>query len=296
MDDQFRDLPVDQLTEPWVLLRPVDKQSVEFLEMQDSLEAKGFLNSISARPSTRQPGKFEIIDGMYRWVCCKLSGRETIPVIIKYHVTDEDVLALQIQANAIRPETTPLEFARQLQLIQKANPDITLAALSDLVKKSPTWISRTLNLLALNGPMQKAVERGEMPLENAYMLAMIPPRLRGDYFDKAKTTPASKFKPMAAAVIKSYKEAVRQGKLEAFFKEDFNAVAYLRPLKEIQAEVVQQAEGPFVISTMKCKTPVDGWRAALQWVLHLDQKSVDEQEHVARGRARKRWTENKENE
>jgi len=181
MDDKFTELHIDLLTEPWVLLRPVDTQALEYLEMRDSLEARGFLNSIAVRPSTRKPGKFEIIDGMYRWTCCKEIGRQMVPAIIKYSISDEEVLALQIQANAIRPETTPLEFARQLQLLQKARPGITLAGLSTFVKKSPAWIRQILGLLNLNPKMQAAVDRGEIPLENAYRLSMIPPRYREDF-------------------------------------------------------------------------------------------------------------------
>ncbi len=296
MDDQFTELPIDQLIKPWVLLRPVDAQSIEYLEMKDSIEARGFLNSIAVRPSPSQPGKFEVIDGMYRWVCCQVLGRLTIPAIIKYNISDDDVLALQIQANAIRPETSPLDFARQLQLLQKARPDITLAELSVLVKKNPQWISRILGLLELNLQMQLAVERGEVALENAFMLAMIPAQYRGDYFDRAKTLPTTKFRPIAAAVVKAFKEAVRQGKLDAFFTADFNPVAYLRPLKEIQAEADQSEEGPFIVSTLKCRTPIDGWNAALQWAMNLDRKSVAAQEEAARGKARQRWTHDKETE
>ena len=294
MDDQFAELLIDQLVEPWVLLRPVDTRAIDYLEMRDSIKERGLLNSIAVRPSPRKPGKFEVIDGMYRWECCKEIGRPTIPVIIKHDISDNDVMALQIQANAIRPETTPMEFARQLQLLQKVSPGITLSELSSYVKKSPAWICRILGLLDLNARMQAAVDRGEMPLENAFRLAMIPSQYRNDYFDKAKSLTVNKFKIISIAVVKAFKEAVRQGKLDAFFSEDFVPVAFLRPLKKIQAEVAELAEGPLSLAAMKCRTPLEGWNAALQWAMNLDPNSVVLQEKAARGKSHQQWTRDKE--
>ena len=288
--DELRELSITDLVEPWVLLRPVDHNSVEYLEMRDSLEANGFLNSISVRPCKRHEGKFEIIDGMYRFTCAREIDLVTIPVIIKYGVADELALSLQLQANAVRPETKPCEFAKQLRRLQKIYPDITMRGLSAMVCKSPEWVRRTLGLLNLNPVMQRMVNRGEICSQNAYMLSKIPPRLRSDYIDQAKTLPAVAFYPIAASVVKQFKEAVRQGKLDAFFTDDFEPQYYLRSLKDVTAEYQTQLEGPLLVTTENCKTPMDGWRAALKWMLHLDPASVAQQEEKARAKVRKHWT------
>jgi ParB/RepB/Spo0J family partition protein len=290
MNDQVADIPTEKLTEPWVLLRPVLTDSVEYLEMFNSLNEKGFLNSISVRPSSRQSGFFEVIDGMWRTTCARELHFPTVPCIIKHNITDQDVLTLQIQAQAIRPETKPVEYARQLQRIQKARPGVTLGQLAALVNKNPHWVSKQLGLLKLDRRSQNAVDRGEIPLANAYLLAKLPPKLRPDYVDQAKALPITKFGPIAAAVIKQFKEAVRQGKLDAFFTEDFTPQAYLRSLKDVETEARSQSEAPLVITAAGCTTPLEGWNAALQWIMHLDPKSVEEQETAARAKVRKRWS------
>ena len=104
--DEFREIPLDQIVEPWVVLRVVNRESVEYLELRDSLAHQGFLNSICVRPSLRQPGNYEVVDGLYRRAACCELRRPTMPCIVKHNLTDEDVLAIQIQANALRPETT----------------------------------------------------------------------------------------------------------------------------------------------------------------------------------------------
>ncbi len=289
MGDELRDLPVEQLVEPWILLRPVCRHSVEFLEMKDSIEAGGFLNSISVRPCKRRPGLFEIIDGMYRWTCAQQLCLETMPAIIKHGVTDDEVLALQIQANAVRPETKPCEFAQQLKRIQRANPGITLAKLAVMVSKRPTWISERLGLLNLSKDHQKMVDRGEICLRSAYMLAKIPPRFRKQYTDNAKTMPGKEFCALAAGVIKQFREAIRQGRLDTFFMDEFEPQPHLRTLRTLQEERQNHLAGPIIVAAEDCKTPLDGWNAALQWVMHLDQQSVKEQEQAARDKARKQW-------
>ena len=64
-----------------------------------------------------------------------------MPCIVKHNLTDEDVLAIQIQANALRPETTVMEYARQIKRIMDAiaarqGRDATLADVSRLIHKN----------------------------------------------------------------------------------------------------------------------------------------------------------------
>lgn len=294
MNDQIQNIPIEKLIEPYVLLRPVLTDSVDYLEMRDSLREKGFLNSISVRPSAKKSGCFEIIDGMWRTTCAKELHFETVPCIIKHNITNEDVLTLQVQAQAIRPETKPVEYARQLQRIQKARPGITLTQLASLINKHPGWVSKQLGLLTLDYRSQKAVDRGEISLANAYMLGKLPPLLRVEYASQAKLLPSKEFTPIVAGVVKQFKEAVRQGKLDAFFTEDFTPQAYLRSMKDIETEARLLVEAPLIITATNCKTPVEGWNAALQWMMHLDQKSVVRQEIAARAKVRKRWTQEQE--
>lgn len=287
--NELRELPTEQLVPPQMLLRPVKQNSIEYLELKDSIAERGILNSISVRPCLLIPGKYEIIDGMYRWTCAKEIGLQTIPAVIMHNVTDMDVLALQIQANAIRPTTSPCDFARQLKRIQKDNPQITIAQIAVMVCKSPSWVQRQLGLLLLQPDHQKMIDRGEICLKNAYMLAKIPCYLRADYLDRAKTMPAAEFSTLAANVVKQVRESVRQGKMDAFFTARFEPQPYLRSLKEVQDESKTHVAAALIITAENFKTAIDGWNAALKWIMHLDRRSVEEQEHAFRAKARKSW-------
>jgi len=285
----LQNIATELITDPWVRLRPVMKGSIDYLEMMTSVEEFGLLSPIAVRHSTRKPGHFEIIDGLYRTSCLRDLHRPEIPCIIKYNITDDQVLTLQIQANAIRRDTTPSQYAKQLKRIQKAKPGITLRELSSLVNKEPLWVRKQLGLLTLEKDTQKSVDRGEIPLGNAYMLAMLPSILRMDYIDASKTMLCKEFKALVASTIKCYKEAVKDGRLEAFHESEFKPQPYLRPLKEVQAEADDPTNAAFVLVTANCDTAMEGWHAALRWALHLDKRSVEEQENNARKWSRKKW-------
>ncbi len=104
--DECRLLPIGDIAETRQLLRLVNRESVEFLEMYDSIEEKGLTNSICVRPLpigraldrdyAAVDGRFEVVDGMYRFTVVRLLGWTEVPAIIKYGLTDDDVLALQI--------------------------------------------------------------------------------------------------------------------------------------------------------------------------------------------------------
>lgn len=285
MHDKAADIPIDQITEPRTVLRLIDKDSVEYLEMRDSIRAEGFWNSISVRPAADE-GKYEIIDGLYRYTCARELGLKSIPCIIKYNVSDDAVLAAQIQANAIRPETKPAEFARQMKWMLTRRPKMTFDELAHLVHKSPSWVRQTLGLLKLVKAAKKMVDRGEIPVRSAYMLAKIPQQLQEEYLDQARALPSREFLVLAASVIKRFTEAVKQGKMEAFWCSGFRPQAYLRSLTDIQRELERQETGALLVTAERCKTPVDGFYAALRWAMHLDRQSIEDQERAARARSR----------
>ena len=133
------------------------------------------------------------------------------------------------------------------------------------------------------------VDRGEIPVKSAYMLAKIPPRLQDDYLDRARTLSVQEFRALAASVIKQFTEAVKQGKMEAFWCSDFQPQAYLRSLTDIQQEADQQEFGALLVTVEQCKTPVDGFNVALRWAMHLDRQSVEDQERAARARSRQNF-------
>lgn len=282
---ETRDIPLSDLVEPRLILRMVDRDGVDFMELCDSIAEHGVLNAICVRPAP-QAGKWEVVDGNYRFRAARSVGLETIPCVIRHDLTDFDAMAMQIQANAIRPETKPIEFARQLKRLISHNPDMTMADVAMMVKKRPAWVREMLGLLELSPELLIAIDRGEIPITNAYMLAKIPDKFRPDFVDQAKTHSAAEFRLLAGGFIKKFAEAVRQGKLDTLFVDEFEAVPFLRPVKIISHEYRTRTLAASYLVALDCKTPVDGWYAALEWALNLDAASVAQRRQAALDRVR----------
>ena len=283
-NDETAILPLDQVIGPKFLLRVINKRSVEYTEMLESIGKNGLWNTVSVRPAgERAPGKFEIVDGNFRYECHLDLGLPTIAVLIKYNVSDEDVLAAQIQANALRQETTKTEYARQLRRIQESVPGITLAELAQLVKKNPIWVSHQLDLLKLSKNQRHLVDTNEMPAQSAYMLAKVPSHLRTNALaHQACVLPVKQFKALAAAIIKQFMEQVRDGKLAKNFNDlPFEPVPFYRGNVEVLAEIDGRNIAAEQVVIANAKTPVEGFIAGLKWSLHMDPQSIEEQRQAA---------------
>lgn len=275
MPDELRNISLSEIVEPWVILRNVDRESLDFLELRDSIADKGLLCSICVRPSLRKPGKMEVVTGLRRFMACRDLERSPVECIVKYNLTDLDVLALQIQENALQAATSPVEYARQLKRIMETVPGMTEAQLSNMVHRNADWIRDQLGLLGLRQNIQKAVERGEIPLGSAYILSRLPRLRQVMFIDLARTVSVREFTATVVPVIKEIKEAARQGKLADFYL-DVNPHPYLRAYKEVLAEYQDHAVGGLAVIRANCQSPLDAWYLALQWVLHLDEESSRE--------------------
>jgi ParB family chromosome partitioning protein len=154
MDDKIEFLPIHVLREPKVKLRDVNRESLEYLEMRDSILDKGILQSLLVRPVDGD--LYEIIEGLHRYTASKEVGLENLPCIIR-ECTDDEALVLQLAANAISPETKLAEYAQQLKRLMKRNPDMTIAEVSCLIRKAPSWVGKCLNLVDLLKEVQVMV-------------------------------------------------------------------------------------------------------------------------------------------
>jgi ParB/RepB/Spo0J family partition protein len=289
-EDKCRLIPLAEINDPWVLLRTVDTNSVEYLQIRDTIRDKRLILGIAVRPDPRHPGdrhpgKYEVVDGMYRLTAFRELGKDAIPATIHHGMTDEEVLSSQIQANALRRETTPVEYARQMRRIQKHHleshgTDITLSQMAVMVGQCVDWVMNTLALLNLSREIQQLVERDELKLSNAYMLAKMSPRLQRRFIEHAIQMPVAEFDALATSVIRGVMEAARNGKLEDAFINEFKPIAFLRSLKKVEQEIASHAAGAEYIARTNC-TPMQAWDAALRWAAQLDEQSIAKQQKAA---------------
>ena len=87
-------------------------------ELSESIESNGLLQPISIRPAPdgdEGDARYIIIAGERRWMATGLIGWDTVPAIIKEHLTEEEAAKLQLLENIVRRDLNPVEEAQALQ-------------------------------------------------------------------------------------------------------------------------------------------------------------------------------------
>ncbi len=268
-------IPLDNIRPPKFLLRPVRRDSVRYAELLDSIQAFGLLQPIMVRPVDAE---YEVVFGNHRYTCCKQLHLETIDCIIR-ELSDSDVLCMQLQDNAIRVETQPIEYAVQLERLMEQSPDLTVPKLALLIKKSPEWISKVLMLRNLHADIKQHLRRGELKLTVAYELARLPKNIQTDYLSIVLVRPATETIPLIRARLKEYREAAHRGFIQDWV-DRIEPYPYLRKFIEIVNEFKTPSEAGQVLQATDAKTVFDAWKAALAWVLHLDPSGCVEQQRL----------------
>ena len=263
------------------MLRTVDRRTLDYMELRDSIATHGILNSILVRQSTRFEGSYEVIDGMYRFSCAKDIGLTQLGCTI-VSASDEEALLMQIEANMQRPPTKRAEFASHLKRLFASDPDLTFEALSVRINKNPGWIRSTLKLTRLCDSAKRELDAGNLSLVAAYAMCNLPQRLQDEFLPKALCMSGKDAAIICNGMMKDYWEQAFKGKAEKFFILNKTPQPHLRNLRQIKSEFEKPISGSVILSTLTDAelTPLNVWRQALAWVLHLDADSV--KQHVAK--------------
>lgn len=267
---------------PKFLLRPVRVNSVEYAEMLDSIRDDGLWQPILVR--SLDNGDYEVVEGNWRYTCCKQLGFTAVPCIVR-ELADSEVLVAQLQCNGIRPETRPVEFSERLAQILHNSPGMTVPKLAKLIRKSPSWIHKILRLQKLRAEYSTMVRRGEITLTSACALSRLPHEYQDLIVSKATTLSAKDFTALANLELKCLREASRNAYIDGHVVNQPGPVPYLRKFVELRREYGKpSAAGPTLIQT-GAETAMDGWLTCLAWIMHMDPDSVLDQERMVLARA-----------
>lgn len=265
-------LSIDKIDPPLVYLRKVDTESVDFLQLCDTIRSHGLHNSILVRPIN---DRYQLVDGAYRLEAHKCLGLETIESNVR-DMTDAEVLVVQIQANSVRPETSRIEFAKHLMRVQQALPDTTLSQLAKMVGRQSYWVRQQLDLLDLRLEYQTMADRGRISILNAYSLSRLPQHIQGRFIEQALNMAPEAFRALIAPEIQrlqmNAKDRSEATRIAAATSEP---QPYLRQLKELTSELrtCQAAKG--LIAEARPASMTEAFRLGVQWAMNMDPHSLE---------------------
>jgi len=268
-----KDVPLVLINFPPTLLRLINRHSLEYIELRDSIQAVGLINSICVRESPYRINSFDVIDGVHRYVICRDLGWETIPCVVRSNVKDEEIPWLQLHANAHRKETTATEYVSSIRRLLLQDPEMTLDELCVRLNKKVSWVKRVMVLFNLCDKARDAVDSGKLGTLSAFSLARLPKKLQDRILPHALLLQGKKCAEMCGSIIRGYKEAKAHGNLETFLTHKLETPRYLRPFKHICQEYDTFTVGALFINRYEITDPMDAWKMALAWMLHIDPES-----------------------
>ena len=263
------------IKESEVALRGVDRKSDSYLQIAQSVAINGVLEPILVREVVENGVTFYgLINGLQRYTASKDAGLTEIPAHI-VNISEGDLMEAQIITNLHRVETKPAEYSKQLRRLISANPMLTMQDLSEKLSTSISWLNQRLSLTKLHKDIQKLVDSDELRLANAYALAKLPLDEQKDFLDRALTDKTNEFTATVASRVKEIKDAKREGREPR--AQEFVPVERAQSLADLKAERSSLKNLKGVLERAKAQTAEDGARLTLDWVLHMDEHSIEEQ-------------------
>ena len=273
MSNKICNIPVGSIKPPWVIMRLVDKNSLDYMELRDSIRDIGITQSLSVRQLDCD--KYELVTGLHRFTIAKELDIEIVPCIIV--VADNvEVIQHQIQENCCLRRPNHIQLARHVKKLLLADTDLTLADLAYRLHKSPGWVRKVLSLNYLIPPARKMLEQCEFSMDVGVILAKLPKTIQEELLEDALNMTAGEFSQHCLRISRSYKTASKQGvSLNWYTQHISDPEPALRPLIDLRSEYNNCCCGSLFLSKDSKIPLIQVWKAALAWVLQLDPDSVE---------------------
>lgn len=292
-DSIARDIPLRLISPARFLLRPVRKDTPEYYQLRDSMASYGhLLNSVLVRPNPDAPGHFEVADGMHRYTVAQDLRWEDLQCCVR-EMDDDEYRRAQFEANAQHIGTDPIDYAERLEELRERIEEVegrpmTLPDLAVYCNKSSEWVREMLGLNKLAPSIKPLVSRGEIPLSNARVMARLPWGIQTNLVEMAMTAKRREFRLACSAALNEYREGIKNGFINRRCMEEI--VPYL-DFAACQAEMESFSEGTRRIVRDQITDPLDAWKLAILWVLHMDPETIEKRKEVYRQQALQRFDE-----
>lgn len=249
-------------------LRGAKVEDDDFKNLLASVRKEGVLKPILVNDNG--DGTYTLVDGLQRFTAASmvLAENSNAPDSIDAKViktSSENELALQIMLNSNTVKTRPVEYAEGIMRILAHHPEMTQAEIADRLAMSQPKLSMLLKLTNLAGPIKQLVDKGDIKVTNAYVLAKLDQDDQDQFIEAAMTDSPEVFTPKINEFIKKQR-AARTGQTAPTGPE---------PKVRRKTELVDKFTN---LQTQASNNPDDPVLSAqvnlLAWVIQQDEDSV----------------------
>lgn len=267
MNQHLRNLRVSELRRCPIQLRPVRKETVDYMMLKDSIRALGILQPLLVRPVN---DGHEVVAGNNRFECAIDLRFEEVPCLIR-ELSDEQVEDLQVVENSNRVATNPIDYVRRLQKIVNRG-DETVEELAFRIHRHPDWVRNLLSLNCLSPKCKQAIDNREFPLSIGIELAKLPLHKQDELLLFGFSLTSREFLEMIRSVV-------RRMRADGHLQRN-NSVGevgpWIKKWRVLLDEYINKTNAATVLMRANAEMALDGWEAAIEWVLSMDEKTVAE--------------------
>ncbi|MHC4301578.1 MAG: ParB/RepB/Spo0J family partition protein [Planctomycetota bacterium] len=269
------EIPIEKLRRCPIQLRTVIKESLGYISTRDSIKDLGILTPLLVRAVEDY---YEVINGAHRHEIGLDLRFETLPCHVR-QLSDEQVRIAQVAAHTNIVETDRAAYARRLWQIVKVDKSMTLYQLAAKMRWHPDEVKRTMSLVYLCPRAQRDLERGDLSLLVAENLCKLPVGRQDSLMDLIGTMPEKEYRELVCSEARQHRQGRRDGRTQQDFR--------FRPIREVKSEYLDPSIAASVILDAGATTPLEGFQAALSWVLKKDSASQAEAQRLLERKAAK---------
>jgi len=159
---------------PLDLISPGDFQArrefaqAALTELAQSIAESGVIQPVVVR-GRRQSG-YTLLAGERRWRAAARAGLQEVPAVIRNDLGEDQAAILGLIENLQRESLSLLDTARGLQNLSNGH-NLTHDMIAARIGKSRVYVTNYLRVLQLAAPVQELLQRGQLSLGHAKILA-----------------------------------------------------------------------------------------------------------------------------
>jgi len=264
----MRLIPMKELSLCPIQLRPVKQETLEYLELRNSIRQYGILQPILVRTGRANRG-YEVILGFHRFTVAKGDRMNLVPCIVK-ELTDKEILTAQITENKLRVNTSNTDIARRLWRIIELEKSMTLPELASSLNKNVDWVRRMLMLIKLCPEAESLLNENQLSLGLAMELAKLPYKDQLNLLSVTGGVPNGEAIELARQKARHFRQRSKDERVALKQQDTIEIAPIFRTRKEILTEMDCPTMMASVLESSKATTPIQIWRAALSYVTQLD--------------------------
>lgn len=255
---------------------------MEYMILRDSIRDVGILMSLLVRPREEL---YEVVAGNHRFEIAQDLRIDLIPCNVM-ELSDAEVLKIQVIENANRIESRPVDYIRRLQRIVHTG-QMSVDELAYSIHKHPDWVRKLLSLNYLGQNAKELLDNGTISCTLGIELARLPIQKQDELLLLMSEYPAKDF----LELIRSETRYVRGERKTSRGQAIRELGPRFRTFRTVKGEYHDRIEKASVLMDSNAKTASQGWDAALEWVMQIDERTladrVDKRQQEVLRRARK---------